>query len=316
MNRDAEKKRNAAGSVAVVIPVRNPGPGLLDTLRAVAAVTGGDAVAEILVVDDASFSGSEWFAQAAAEPRVRVLKLTTWSGCGGARDAGARAATADLVWFLDADCIPHADALTLHLSKLGAGADISLGLVASPGEGFWGRYEAAVLARRARAAATGQSMANSVLRRDVYLSLGGFDTNFRRYGFEDRDFILRALGADSRMQTTPDSLAVHRGNVSLQSVCRKLNEAARLSAPHFRQLHPDEYRRSLFGWLDVRGHGAVLAGCGRALSALQAPLQRLADASLDKKPVPYGLKLVLVKGAIALAYLRGSCGLTLAGDRG
>lgn len=307
--------RNISGQVSVVVPVRDPGPGFVEMLRAVGKA-GAGAVVEILVVDDASATGREWLAAAAALSGVRVLGLAAWGGRAAARDAGARAACGEFLWFLDADCLPRPDALAIHLAQLADGADLSLGLAASPGEGFWGRYQATVLARRARAPAAEQSIANCVVRRRAYEMLGGLDTAFRHYGFEDRDFILRALAAGQRTRTTPASLAVHAGEVTLTSVCRKFNEAARLSAPRFAQRHPDAYWHSPLGRLDARARGAIVARCAHALSALQAPWQRLASACVASARVPYALQLVAVRGAIALAYLRGSCGLPLRDDAG
>lgn len=305
---------SAQPTVSVVIPVRDPDERLPDVLRGVvAACAGAPGVVEILVVDDASVTGRERFDAAGELPRVRVLHLEAWAGRAGARDAGARAARGELLWFLDGDCVPRDDALAHHLVALAGGASASLGLVDAPAAGFWGRYQEIVLARRARAPADEQSIANCMLRRDAYLSLGGLDAGFRHYGFEDRDFILRAQAAGWYLRVMPDAVAVHRGEVTLESFCRKMNEAARLSAPRFAARHPAAYGRSPIGRIDARRHGAFYRRCAVALGALQSPVCSVASAVIDRAWIPFAAKVVVVRIAVALAYLRGSLGLPLAG---
>jgi glycosyltransferase involved in cell wall biosynthesis len=88
-------------TVCVVIPAYNSEATLLRALDSVAAQT--FHATEILVVDDASSDATPTVAKAYRGATVTVISLRTNVGAAGARNQGIRAASADLVAFLDAD---------------------------------------------------------------------------------------------------------------------------------------------------------------------------------------------------------------------
>lgn len=85
-------------TVTVVIPAHNAAAYLADALRSVAAQT--RAAAEVIVVDDRS---TDETAAVARQWGARVLATSVNSGPSAARNLGIRAATSDLIAFLDAD---------------------------------------------------------------------------------------------------------------------------------------------------------------------------------------------------------------------
>jgi glycosyltransferase involved in cell wall biosynthesis len=101
------QKVGARTRVSTIVTTYRPGPGLLTTVRSLAAQSWSNQ--EILVVDDGSESGhDEVLGQAAAlDPRVRVLRMPVNGGTYRARNAGLDAATGDFVTFQDSDDWSH-----------------------------------------------------------------------------------------------------------------------------------------------------------------------------------------------------------------
>ncbi len=103
--------RDQAASVSVVIPARDEEttvPALLDSLRRLTA-----EVAEIVVVDDGSRDATASVARSAG---ATVLPASApppgWTGKAWACHLGARATSAELLLFLDADTVLARDALS------------------------------------------------------------------------------------------------------------------------------------------------------------------------------------------------------------
>lgn len=96
--------------VDVVIPVRDDAAGLA---RLLAALEGWS----VLVVDDGSRDPVA-IARAARDAGARLIPLPASRGPAAARNAGARAATRPLVWFLDADVlVGDAEAVARRLAS-------------------------------------------------------------------------------------------------------------------------------------------------------------------------------------------------------
>src|SRR3954471_16851791 len=93
-------------ALSVVIPVNNGGRDFGRCLRGLRASTWADY--ETLVVDDGSTDGSAELAEASG---ARVIRNPTRMGPAAARNVGAMAATAPIVFFLDADVELHPDAI-------------------------------------------------------------------------------------------------------------------------------------------------------------------------------------------------------------
>lgn len=101
--------------VSICIPTRNPGPGLHRTLEALAAQTYPQDLLEVVVADD----GSDDEVVAADDlpyvTRVVRQERTLPFGAGRARNAAARAASGDVLVFLDADVMPGAHVVESYL---------------------------------------------------------------------------------------------------------------------------------------------------------------------------------------------------------
>src|SRR5690606_30466483 len=97
------------GAVTVVIPGKNCAKTLPQCLDQLAPLVQSGQVVEIIFVNDASADESE---NVARDRGARVLNCPGL-GPGAARNLGWRAAKTKLIWFVDADCVPEAEALTL-----------------------------------------------------------------------------------------------------------------------------------------------------------------------------------------------------------
>ena len=98
----------ACASVSLVIPCRNAGATLRACLESAQPLLARGELTEIIVVNDGSTDDT---AGIAAEFPVRTIEGPC-RGPGAARNAGWRQAQTDLVWFVDADCVIHNNALS------------------------------------------------------------------------------------------------------------------------------------------------------------------------------------------------------------
>ncbi|MCQ4083136.1 glycosyltransferase [Streptomyces sp. RB6PN25] len=119
-----------AGAATVVVIAYNDAANVADAVAS--ALAQGDAVAEVVVVDDASTDDTPQVIErlAAAEPRVRVVRRTANSGgCGTPRNDGIDAARSPWVVFLDSDDIlPPGAVDALLAAAVRHDADVAAGL--------------------------------------------------------------------------------------------------------------------------------------------------------------------------------------------
>ena len=112
---------NPPPTLSIILPAKNEAEGLRGTLPALKAAY---PEAEIIVVDDGS---SDATAQVAAEHGARVLSSPYSMGNGAAIKRGARAASGDILVFMDADGQHGAEHVRVLLEKLDEGYDMVVG---------------------------------------------------------------------------------------------------------------------------------------------------------------------------------------------
>ena len=311
---------NARGrSVSVVIPAFRDGARALAAARQTRSQhLPPDVALEIVVVDDGSDDDTAARLGALSTSEARVLRLTSNQGRSAARNAGADAATGDILVFMDSDCLPVGDAfLATHLKALASGAVASTGAVTGYGGGFWERYQREASQRRERQHREGMQYAGSsqnlAVRREAFVAVGGFDTGYRRYGFEDRDLLLR-LATLGRIVWSSEAAVRHLDQFDLAQVSRKMAEAGALSSPRFAGAHPTAYRALGFARLDARQRRWLRAP-GRVLDAALPPLTRGLDLLLQRGWIPYAVKAAAVRLVTGLSYLAGTSRPTPSLDR-
>jgi GT2 family glycosyltransferase len=164
--------------------------------------------------------------QAAAEPPEEVIVVREGGGPADARNRGAAGATGDVLVFVDADVVPHADAFR----RIRQAFDGDPGLDALFGS-YDDRPDAPGLVSAFRnllhhhvhqqgaGAATTFWAGLGAIRRDVFAAAGGFDAE--RYpvpSVEDIDLGARLTAAGRRIELDPDVQGTHLKAWSLASM--------------------------------------------------------------------------------------------------
>jgi glycosyltransferase involved in cell wall biosynthesis len=302
------------GDIAsVVVPVFRDGERALEAISALLSQTlPPGTTLDIVVVDDGSADGTAQHLAAIVDPRLRVLALPYNVGRSSARNAGAAAARGTRIVFMDCDCLPvDAHFISAHLHALES-AVASTGRVTGNDDGFWHRYQQEASLRRERQHAAGTSFSGSsqnlAVRAADFAAIGGFDSGYRQYGFEDRDLLLR-LAQQGRVAWTPAAVVRHRDALRMADVARKMAEAGRHSSARFASMHPAAYGTLGYARLDARRYGA-LTGVARVIARALPGVARGVDILLAA-PLPHAAKVALVRGTTALAYW---CGTACADD--
>ena len=117
-----------------MLPALNEGRRVMETVVSVLQ-TAGDAVVEVVVVDDHSddYSGYDIAVAYANDDRVRVVSGLTWLGAGPARNLGALIARGDKLWFLDAHSrTPEGWPQQLEAAMYRCGRDVLYGTALRP----------------------------------------------------------------------------------------------------------------------------------------------------------------------------------------
>lgn len=195
-------------SISVIIPAYNAARTLGETLTSVFASEYTNF--EVIVVDDGSRDNS---AEIAAAFPCTLVRLAKNAGASRAKNAGVEAASGDIVFFTDSDCVVRPDALRLIAENLADPAVTGVvGLLdtklrysdfASQYKNLWMHFTYLRLPRRVGVFYTSAAAA----RRAAFVELGGFDPNYAGASItEDMDLGQRFLTAghvlvsDKRLQ--------------------------------------------------------------------------------------------------------------------
>lgn len=297
-------------SVAVVIPCfrdAKRASSLAIAMRSQTLPPG--AILDIVVVDDGSGEEAVSLLRTRSNSDFRLVTLPTNQGRSAARNAGARECNGDVIVFLDADCIPTDEGfLAAHLSAHRAGALASTGHVRGHGDGFWNYYQTAASLRRRTQHASGNPWAgssqNMAIQREAFWRVGGFDTGYSHYGFEDRDLLIR-LSRLGRIDWVEEATVIHLDTLTLKGVTRKMIEAGRYSSSRFAKDHRLEYRQLGYGRIDLRAF-RLPAFVRSMTGTLLATTAVLADRLIETKGLPMWLKVATVSSLSAAAFAYGT----------
>jgi GT2 family glycosyltransferase len=201
---------------SVVIPTYGRGASLQATLTALADQDFQGF--EVLVVDDGSPEpvGLEgWPASRGSE--LRCIRQEN-AGPAAARNRGAREARGQILAFTDDDCLPQPEWLSTLAAQIDSHPDALVGSLTFNGlkENPWSATSQLIIDlvydhfNRNPENAYFLASNNIACRRDLFLELGGFDTEFSKAGAEDREFCdrLRMTGRPIHLVRRP--LVEHR----------------------------------------------------------------------------------------------------------
>ncbi len=238
--------------VSVIVPVYNDGAGV-DRLLAALAQQTLDSPYEVIVVDDASSDLT--LERLNGLPRVRYLRLEQRGGSYAARNAGLEVASAPILAFTDADCVPGSTWLEHGLAALDPTTDMVSGRVAAelPSHATAAAVVDAIrfLDQEAYAQQGYGATANLFVRRSVFERVGLFNPRLRSGG--DREFGLRANDAGVTIRYAQDALVMHKSRSTMRALAVKSIRIGRGMAAHrlhaqgrLRELSPNPWDRYLY----------------------------------------------------------------------
>jgi len=210
--------------ISVVIPVRNEGSRLAITLRSIAQGRSCLFPLEIVLVDDASDDGCcdsvrTLFNATRDRIALQIIRLGTWSGIPYARNFGAAAATAEILFMTDGNVIfprnwdlPIRQRLRPGLALCATIADLessfrgygctlllpSMGVQWLRSPDIYGGY------------APIAPCAGTILSTSLFRQVGGYDTTMPVYGAAEPEFSVRLWLSGAKIIVAPQLLLSHR----------------------------------------------------------------------------------------------------------
>ena len=220
-----EHKKCRFRKVSVIIPTLNT-PQIGNAVASVLANT-SPVPYEVIVV------GKDDRGLVPRTPPVRFVDVGTPVSAGAARNRGAAEAAGDLLLFTDADCIADRDWIVNSiLSAMKTEQEVVVGGLRFPEDNFWnlGYHLAASSAyhvsARPRKVAGPFGAANLAIRRELFIEVGGYQTDLG--DSQDWEFTTRIRAKGIRVRFDP-SFAVRRQGVraSRRSVVEHARSHAR-----------------------------------------------------------------------------------------
>jgi GT2 family glycosyltransferase len=253
-----------AYSVSVIVPHHNRPDFLREAVRSIREQTA--QAAEILVVDD--------YSKPEHRERLRelaglatILHTPSNIGLSGARNFGARNASGDWLAFLDDDDLFLPDKLERQIRYLRSHPEcqaVGGGLTMVSPDGrkeYWGSRQSG-LVTLADALHYTASMAQALMiRRDVFLKLGGFEPGLR--ALEDYDFGIRAVASGCVLHFLAEPMFIYRlgGREQMSLEFRRMLRAEMAVLHRHRALCRQEFGR--FGYVRMNARGFRKRGLRR-----------------------------------------------------
>ncbi|HEX6702177.1 MAG TPA: glycosyltransferase, partial [Gaiellaceae bacterium] len=243
---------------SVVIPTYQRRDVVVSSVQALAAQEGAPPF-EVVVVVDGSDDGTAEALRGLATPFPLSVVEQPNAGRPAACNRGAAAASGELLLFLDDDMEAHPRLLAEHDRSHREGADAVIGHLPlhpdSPPSflaeavGAWAEQRREAMRQRGGRVelqdfVTGQMS----IRRDVFTSVGGFDTYFTRpYGGEDLDLGRRLAAAGHTLAFNGDAISWQRYVITPRQLLRQWRYFGR-GAVLLARKHPDQIDQIFRGW--------------------------------------------------------------------
>ena len=243
--------------VSIIIPNRNGAELLEKNLPSVLAAAKGE---EVIVVDDASTDNSIELLQGKFSS-VRVVRKAYHDGYASTVNVGVRQATGDVVVLLNTDVLPEKGFLAPLVKHFSDPSVFAVGCLEKSLEGgktvLRGRGEAkwekgffihwrGEVDKATTAWVAGGSGA---FRKSIWEKLGGMDTMYDPFYWEDIDLSYRGRKAGYRILFEPTSVVVHEHEIG---AIKREYSALRVNIIAYRN-------QFLFIWKNLSGLNMVLA---------------------------------------------------------
>ncbi|MCD4782943.1 MAG: glycosyltransferase [Candidatus Eremiobacteraeota bacterium] len=214
--------------------------GSIETLDKQEDVNSGDY--EIIVVDDGSTDDTQdRIKNLNTDVEVRYF-YKNWGGRSEARNLGIENAGGDVILFVDDDILAPPNFLKSHLKEYESGENIVVrGPIVNVAE-----YEIIPDFKPKPYQFSGAFFCtcNASTWRETLLRVGGFDTDFKEYGFEDNEIGWRLREAGCKVHFCMDAYIFHykpdegkEKSVVLEEMKKRAQELGRSAAIYYRK-HP------------------------------------------------------------------------------
>jgi glycosyltransferase involved in cell wall biosynthesis len=298
-------------SLSVVIPTKDRADALTRTLDALEAQRANGATLEAIVIDNGSSDGTiECMRQRANSSKLPMRFLEEpGGGPATARNAGAKAASGDVLLFLGDDTEPADDRLLgTHLALHAARPEPTYAVL---GRITWNprkpvtpfmrwlenggpQFHYCDLQAGPVDAASYFYSSHASVKRSFFEQVGGFDVRFPTAAVEDTELGVRLADAGLELDYHPELVVLHDHPTTPQQSLRRSITVGR-SAALYNRLRPD------------RPHAGVQAPRGLAWSAVRVAAPLL--GALARLPLPRGIRervwLAMTKGGYAHGYKLG-----------
>ena len=209
--------------VSVVIPVRNEGERLRAAIDSIVNHRSSRFPLQVVVVDDCSSDGCctslrEMRFRPDDEVDVLVIRLPRWFGVPYARNVGALTSRASILFITDANVLfpPHWDVpirnrigpnrvLCTTIADQGSSFRAYGGMLHFPSMGFNWLGDPAVFGGYAPLA----PCAGTILPRELFRGLGGYDTGMPVYGAAEPEFSVRLWLSGAEIVHAPELVLMH-----------------------------------------------------------------------------------------------------------
>ena len=269
----------------------------------------------VIIVDDNSTDDTKSHILALADihPVILPVFLSKNQGRSGARNAGIELAKAEYIILLDADCfLKDTQSLSKIINYFNKGYFLIIGSVNTEGHNFWDRYQQDVSERRlATKNIEDQTVAIVGFKRELIGKLDAheaFNSNYKNYGFEDRDVLLRLMQhiPEDKIAYAHEIKVIHASQLELKTVCMKVQDAAHYSAPHYFSEHKDSYIQSNYAIVDIQFMPVWIKLLFTIICPFRDTIYNLSNNIINVEILPYYLKKIIVKSCFAIFYFSGS----------
>jgi glycosyltransferase involved in cell wall biosynthesis len=204
--------------VSVVIPTYNASQKLRECLEALQKQTYPRERYEIIVVDDGSTDDTKSIIEVGGGRFPIRYCFQENKGPAAARNRGAGMAQGDVILFTDADCVPSETWIQEIVSPFRNPGIVAVkGAYETNQRSLWARFAQVEFSERYHKLLK-QDYIDMVdtysagFRRDVFLSMGGFDPSFPFPNNEDTDLSYRMSLRGYKMVFNPNAIVWHSGH--------------------------------------------------------------------------------------------------------
>jgi len=266
---------------------------------------------KFILVNDCSTDGTSKILAQLKSAKIKVIQTPRNSGRAFSRNFGANFSDSEYILFLDSDCMPKNEhTLNLLLNKINLTHDIVFGSLFANGKHFWAKYFNFINKSRENNIHNNKfynlTSAYFLISRALFKISGGFNENYRKYGFEDRDFFIRLIKFKPTVGYSPESIVLHDVKDDIYSLKNKLIESGQYSSILFSRTHPEIYKDMAYSKIDSKLHPFAI----RPFIFIALPLKNIAfkvcDILLNLKLIPFPIKVMIARFACGFAYSIGT----------